>query len=86
MEVKKYIQENEQRFLEELFSLIRIPSISAQSSHKDDIWACAERWRELLIEAGVDLDHENIYGNSARKLILESEDKEFIKLLEQTKN
>ena len=54
MEVKKYIQENEQRFLEELFSLIRIPSISAQSSHKDDIWACAERWRELLIEAGVD--------------------------------
>lgn len=54
MEVKKYIQKNEQRFLEELFSLIRIPSISAQSSHKDDIWACAERWRELLIEAGVD--------------------------------
>ena len=44
MEVKKYIQENEQRFLEELFSLIRIPSISAQSSHKDNIWACAERW------------------------------------------
>ena len=34
MEVKKYIQENEQRFLEELFSLIRIPSISAQSRDK----------------------------------------------------
>ena len=29
MEVKKYIQENEARFMEELFSLIRIPSISA---------------------------------------------------------
>ena len=54
MEVKKYIQENEQRFLDELFSLIRIPSISAQSSHKDDIWACAERWKQLLLEAGVD--------------------------------
>ena len=54
MEVKKYIQENEQRFLDELFSLIRIPSISAQSSHKDDIWACAERWKELLLEAGAD--------------------------------
>ena len=54
MEVKKYIQENEERFLEELFSLIRIPSISAQSSHKDDIWACAERWKELLLEAGAD--------------------------------
>ena len=52
MEVKKYIQENEERFLDELFSLIRIPSISAQSSHKDDIWACAERWKELLLQAG----------------------------------
>lgn len=54
MEVKKYIQENEERFLEELFSLIRIPSISAKSSHKDDIWACAERWKELLLEAGAE--------------------------------
>ena len=54
MEVKKYIQENEERFLDELFSLIRIPSISAQSSHKDDIQACAERWKELLLEAGAD--------------------------------
>ncbi|MBR5336350.1 MAG: dipeptidase [Bacteroidaceae bacterium] len=54
MEVKKYIQENEVRFLDELFSLIRIPSISAQSSHKNDIQACAERWKELLLEAGAD--------------------------------
>lgn len=54
MEVKKYIQENEERFLDELFSLIRIPSISAQSSHKEDIWACAERWKELLLEAGAE--------------------------------
>ena len=54
MEIKKYIQENEERFLDELFSLIRIPSISAQSSHKGDIQACAERWKELLIEAGAD--------------------------------
>lgn len=54
MEVKRYIQENEERFLDELFSLIRIPSISAKSSHKDDIWACAECWKTLLLEAGVD--------------------------------
>ena len=54
MEVKKYIQENEERFLDELFSLIRIPSISAQSSHKADILACASRWKELLLEAGAD--------------------------------
>ena len=54
MEVKKYIQENEERFLDELFSLIRIPSISAQSCHKADIEACAERWKELLLAAGAD--------------------------------
>lgn len=54
MEIKKYIQENEGRFIEELFSLIRIPSISAQSSHKPDIQACAERWKTLLTEAGAE--------------------------------
>ena len=54
MEIKKYIEENEQRFLEELFSLIRIPSISSQKSHKQDMTACAERWRQLLLEAGAD--------------------------------
>ena len=37
MEIKQYIQENEERFLNELFSLIRIPSISALPAHKDDM-------------------------------------------------
>lgn len=54
MEIKQYIQENEERFLSELFSLIRIPSISALPAHKDDMLACAERWRQLLLEAGAD--------------------------------
>lgn len=54
MEVKKYIKENEARFIDELYSLLRIPSISAQSSHKKDIEACAEQWKKLLLEAGAD--------------------------------
>ena len=54
MNIKTYIQENESRFLDELFSLIRIPSISALPSHKDDMLACAERWKQLLLEAGAD--------------------------------
>lgn len=54
MEVRKYICENRERFLNELESLIRIPSISAKSEHKDDIVSCAERWKELLLEAGAD--------------------------------
>ena len=40
--------------MDELFSLIRIPSISALPQHKDDMLACAERWKELLLEAGAD--------------------------------
>lgn len=47
MEIKQYIKENEVRFMEELFSLIRIPSISALPEHKDDMLACALRWKEL---------------------------------------
>ena len=52
MEIKQYIQENEARMLDELFSLIRIPSISALPSHKDDMVRCAQRWCELLLAAG----------------------------------
>lgn len=52
--IKTYISENEPRMLDELFSLIRIPSISAQPEHHDDMLACAERWRQLLLETGAD--------------------------------
>ena len=54
MNIKSYIQENESRFLDELFSLMRIPSISALPEHKEDMHRCAKRWCELLMEAGVD--------------------------------
>ena len=53
-DVKGYIEQNRERFLEELFSLIRIPSISAESEHKEDMVRCAGRWRELLLAAGAD--------------------------------
>lgn len=52
--VKEYIESNKDRFLEELFELIRIPSISAESEHKPDMIRCAEKWREYLIAAGAD--------------------------------
>lgn len=54
MEIRQYIKENEERFLEELFSLIRIPSISSKSEHKEDMTRCAERWQELLLAAGAE--------------------------------
>lgn len=52
--IKQYIQDNESRMLDELFSLIRIPSISSESAHKEDMIRCAERWKELLLAAGAD--------------------------------
>lgn len=52
--MKEYIQENRERFFEELFSLLRIPSISAKQDHKKDMERCAERLKELLLEAGAD--------------------------------
>ena len=54
MEIKQYIETNKERFLEELFSLIRIPSISSQAEHKGDMVRCAERWKELILAAGAD--------------------------------
>ena len=53
-DVKNYIEANKQRFLDELFELIRIPSISAESEHKDDMVRCANKWKEFLLAAGAD--------------------------------
>ncbi len=52
--MKTYIEENSGRFCEELFSLLRIPSISAKKEHREDMLRCARRLKELLLEAGAD--------------------------------
>ena len=52
--MKEYIAHHEERFLNELFSLLRIPSISAEPSHHADMVRCADLWRELLLQAGAD--------------------------------
>ena len=52
--IKNYIQENQERFLNELFELIRIPSISSIEAHKPDMLRCAEYWKKLILEAGAD--------------------------------
>ncbi len=52
--VKQYIAQNRERALEELFELLRIPSISAQSEHKGDMVTCAEWLAAGLLKAGAD--------------------------------
>ncbi len=52
--VKHFIEENKDRYLEELFELIRIPSISSISDHKPDMIRTAEKYKEHFLKAGCD--------------------------------
>ncbi len=52
--IHNYIESNKDRFLDELFGLLRIPSISSIKSHKPDMYKAAEYWKQLLLEAGAD--------------------------------
>jgi len=50
--IREYIAQHKDRFLQELFGLIRIPSISSEAEHKEDMLRAAEYWRKSLREAG----------------------------------
>ncbi|MBU1368032.1 MAG: dipeptidase [Bacteroidetes bacterium] len=52
--IKTYIDSNKDRFLDELFGLIRIPSISSLNAHKPDMQKAAEYWRDHILKAGAD--------------------------------
>lgn len=49
-----YINKNLPTILEELFSLIRIPSVSAHQHAREALYQCANQWVKLLLKAGVD--------------------------------
>ena len=64
-----YIKTNEKRFLDELFELLRIPSISADSANQKDVAKAAEYIKAKLIEAGAEkveicptAGHPIVYG------------------------
>ena len=68
-QILDYIKTNEQRFLDELFELLRIPSVSADSKYKQDVAWAAEFIKTKLIEAGADkvevcptAGHPIVYG------------------------
>ncbi|MCX6225690.1 MAG: dipeptidase [Bacteroidia bacterium] len=52
--INDYTSQHQARFLEELFGLIRIPSISSIAAHKPDMYRAAEYLRRALLEAGAD--------------------------------
>ncbi|MEI7982539.1 MAG: dipeptidase [Bacteroidota bacterium] len=50
--IKEYMDANRDRFIQELFGLIRIPTISSETEHKEDMIRGAEYWRKSLRDAG----------------------------------
>ena len=52
--IKDYIEKNRNRFLDELFELLKIPSISAKSENKKDIISCAELLKSHLEKQNFD--------------------------------
>ena len=66
---EEYIESNKDKFLNELFEILRIPSISADSAYKADVRRCAEYTASKLKEAGADnvsleetADNPIVYG------------------------
>lgn len=49
---KDYQQQHQDRFLNELLDLLRIPSISADSQYKGDVARCADAVKASLLQAG----------------------------------
>ena len=70
--MKNYIEENKARFFEELFSLLRIPSVSAKPEHKADMYRCARRLVELLKEAGA--QKADVYETAGHPVVFGSYD------------
>jgi acetylornithine deacetylase/succinyl-diaminopimelate desuccinylase-like protein len=66
----RYIADNQDRFLEELMGLLRIPSISADPAYDGDVLKTAELLRDLMEEGGVEnleicetAGHPILYGD-----------------------
>ena len=65
--MKQYIQANKERFFDELFQLLSIPSISSSSEHKGDMQLCAEKLVELLLAAGA--DRADVYPTTGHPVV-----------------
>jgi len=61
--VLKYLADNEERFIEELFSYARIPSISAQSVHTGDMRDCAKWLVARCKKAGLQAEIRKTSGH-----------------------
>ena len=53
-ETLDYIQKNKQRYVDELFDLLKIASISADPAYKDEVLKCADEVAKFLKAGGAD--------------------------------
>ncbi|MBP6650097.1 MAG: M20/M25/M40 family metallo-hydrolase, partial [Bacteroidia bacterium] len=77
MTTTDYIRTHEKRFLDELFELLRIPSVSADSKYAPDVARAAEFIKKKLLDAGADTveicptkGHPIVYGEKIKDLKL----------------
>ena len=66
-EIRNYIQANRERFLDELFGLIRIPSVSAAEANRNDMVRAAEYIRDLLLSNGA--DRAEVYATGGHPIV-----------------
>ena len=52
--IKNYINDNKDRFINELIELLKIPSISADPAYKKDVLNCADTVAKAMENAGAD--------------------------------
>lgn len=65
--VSEYIESNKEKFKDELFELLRIPSISTDSSHKDDVRDAADFLQSQL--ESLDLDRAEIFETDGNPIV-----------------
>lgn len=53
-DINAYIEKNQDRFINELFELLRIPSVSADAAYKNDVIKTADVIKKNLIAAGAE--------------------------------
>ena len=52
--IKNYINENKDRFINELIDLLKIPSISADPIYKKKVLSCADAVAKSMLDAGAE--------------------------------
>lgn len=65
--IKTYIEKNSDRFLEELFEMLRVPSVSSKADHKEDMEKAATLFAESLLAAGC--DRADIYPTKGHPVV-----------------